>query len=555
MGWFDTNARRTLAIALALGGCTASVPEAGLQTAEVHDEGLFEVADQNATEAAGGGDDWATVNAPGAGGGGSSTDHTGVLPDAPVLVRRSLVDSTTFTGGSKDDEEIGEWRHTSGTSPDKDEITNAYAASYVGTTGDTVGDHIVYFGMDRIATSGTANMGFWFLQSELSLNSNGTFDGEHTVGDILVQVDYSNGGSVPTVRVLEWVGSGGDVGSGTLALHTEDSADCANMDTAGQDIVCATTNPAATASPWNYVEKGETADGDFPAFSFVEGGINISEIFAGGTLPCFASFVAVTRASDSVTAALHDFVMGEFQSCGVDIEKTCNAGTVNAAGTGVTYTYTLTVENTGSGTLQNVTVSDSLGTCTPALGNIGSLAGGASVTLNCSFSSTDFDGLDNTASVTAGTGGTSSVTDEDTDFCEPPTITRGLTLNKVCAPTTVEVVNNRVSVVTSADVTVCNTGNVALSSVSVTDDCGTATDASAAVGSLTPAGTPDATRCATRRLTCRPNETSSTDPANASFPDRATGTGTAALGGETVNSPAMSTPLTCFLCPQIVAPQ
>lgn len=331
------------------------------------------------------------------------------------------------------------------------------------------------------------------------------------------------------------------------------------MDAAGQDIVCATTNPTATASPWNYIEKGESADGDFPAFSFVEGGINISEIFADGTLPCFASFVAVTRASDSVTAALHDFVAGEFQSCGIEIDKTCNTGTVNSTGTGFDFTYSLVITNVGSGTLHDVTVTDDHGgTCTPsALGNIGSLAGGASVTLTCSFTSTTNGPFDNTAEVTAASaaGGEVIVEDDDTDSCEAATITTGLALNKVCAPTTVEVVNNRVSVVTSADVTVCNTGNVALTNVSVTDDCGTATDASATVGSLTPAGTSDTTRCATRRLTCRPNETSSTDPANASFPDRATGTGTAAIGGSTVNSPAMSTPLICFLCPQLPDPE
>lgn len=551
MEWYATRRTRLMVIALTLaGGCTAAVPEAGLETAAVHDEGLFEL-DQNATEEGGAGDDWATVNAPG--GGGASTGRTGVLPDAPVPNLRGggTTDSTTFTGGSKDDETIGAWRHTGGSSADKDEITNAYAASYVSTSGD----HIVYFGMDRIATSGNANMGFWFLQSELSRNDDGTFDGEHTVGDILVQVDFASGGTEPTVRVLEWVGTGGNVHpTDTLQLHTEDSADCANMDPGGQDIVCATTNPVATPSPWEYIQKGTTTDGDFPVNSFVEGGINISQIFQGGTVPCFASFVALTRSSDSITAALQDFVMGEFQACGVDLEKTCNAGTVNDAGDGFDFTYTLTITNSGAGTLHDVTVTDDhASNCTPSLGNIGSLTGGQSVVLNCSFSSATNGPFDNTAQVTAAStpGGAVVVDDSDTDECEPATITTGLSLEKTCGPTTVEVAGDRVSVVTSANVTVCNTGNVVLENITVTDDCGTATDASDTVASLTPAGTPESTRCATRQLTCRPNETSSTDPASASFPDRATASGTAPLAGDaTVSSPAMSEPLYCYLCPQ-----
>ena len=60
----------------------------------------------------------------------------------------------------------------SGEPLDKDDITNAYAAAYVNTvdtTNDDIGDLIIYFGLDRFDTNGSAQVGFWFLQSEIGL--------------------------------------------------------------------------------------------------------------------------------------------------------------------------------------------------------------------------------------------------------------------------------------------------------------------------------------------------------------------------------------------------
>ena len=69
-----------------------------------------------------------------------------------------------FTGGgSKDDLDIPQWKHKNGSVPDKDDITNAYAAAY--TLG---GDTFIYFGLDRFAVQGSANVGFWFLQDDVA---------------------------------------------------------------------------------------------------------------------------------------------------------------------------------------------------------------------------------------------------------------------------------------------------------------------------------------------------------------------------------------------------
>jgi hypothetical protein len=84
----------------------------------VHDVGLFEL-DANVHDQAAAGDDWSNIHA---GTNGAFTD-TGIVADpAP---------QTIFTGGgSKDDLDIPQWKHKNGSVPDKDDITNAYAAAY-----------------------------------------------------------------------------------------------------------------------------------------------------------------------------------------------------------------------------------------------------------------------------------------------------------------------------------------------------------------------------------------------------------------------------------------
>src|SRR5262245_44571202 len=76
---------------------------------------VFEL-DGNILDAAGGVDDWQTVNCLG---GGSSIVKTGVLTDPTGI-------SVFTTGGSKDDQEITEWRHKDGSVPPKDEIADVY---------------------------------------------------------------------------------------------------------------------------------------------------------------------------------------------------------------------------------------------------------------------------------------------------------------------------------------------------------------------------------------------------------------------------------------------
>jgi len=252
--------------------------------------------------------------------GNAITNHSGTAlpddwdrinpgPNSHAAVSSFMVDpqsTTIFTGGgSKDVQDIPSWQYTSGSVPDKDEITDAYAAAYTASNGDV----LLYFGADRYDNSGDSQIGFWFFQNSITLkpgstSGSGTFNGVHTVGDILILSDFTTGGTISTIRIFEWVGSGGSDGPLNLLAS---GADCSSS--ASGDILCAEVNKSPQSSPWAYTPKQGTFK-IFPTGTFVEGGTNLSKLLP--STECFSSFLVETRSSQSVTATLKDFVIGAF---------------------------------------------------------------------------------------------------------------------------------------------------------------------------------------------------------------------------------------------------
>jgi len=314
----------------------------------VHDLGLFEL-DKNAVNDATAGDDWANVLL---GNGGGSLKNTGVIVDP--------ANTTIFTGGgSKDDINIPSWQHTGGSVPDKDEITNAYAAAYTVTTtgnGAQAGDLVLYYGADRFAQNGSSNNGFWFFKNNVAPKADGTFTGTHAVGDILIVSEFTNGGAVSTVKAYEWVGSGGgsDFSSSGTVKPLASGGDCAST---SNDSLCAVVNSGNIAAPWPYTPK-QGASGTIPKGGFFEGGINLSAVFRAansGSVGCFSSFLAETRSSPSGDAVLKDFVAGQFPLCDANI-KIANSA-VNAVGVNHIFDITGTVTALGgaSATFTSIT--------------------------------------------------------------------------------------------------------------------------------------------------------------------------------------------------------
>ena len=318
----------------------------------VHDLGLFEL-DRNAeqTDPTPPPDDWQTLF----NGGGGADDFSGVLPDI------GADGGTQFQGGgSKDDLDISSWLWKKGEPLDKDDITNAYAAAYTNTldtpTSDP-GDLVVYFGLDRFSTAGSAQVGFWFLQDPafgLSNTPSGggfKFNGLHVDGDILVQSNFTNGGVISNLTVFEWQ-------SGALHEVTGVNAtDC--IPGTANDLACATVNQSPTPAPWPYTPKAnEGSAGTFQTSAFFEGGINITQLIPDAG--CFTAFTAETRSSTPFDARLKDFVVGDLDTCvrDVSVVKSPDGGTANA-GDPISFTIVVTNESPNSDA-DNVTLTDTL---------------------------------------------------------------------------------------------------------------------------------------------------------------------------------------------------
>jgi hypothetical protein len=233
---------------------------------------------------------------------------------------------STFTGGgSKDHLPISGWQGTSGASPDKAEILNAYAAkAIVPTEEDPIGqpgvltDHqILYFGMDRYAVDGSTDIGFWFFKNEVTFDeSTGTFTGEHSIDDILALGTFTQGGATSNIRVFRWVGTGGNE-SGTIQGPDGTFGDC--VPGSANDNGCATVNNTSIEVPWNYTFKGADEGMWVPAGGFFEGGIDLTALDLEG---CFSSFLAETRSSPEITAILKDFTLGAFEACDTSMTTT-----------------------------------------------------------------------------------------------------------------------------------------------------------------------------------------------------------------------------------------
>jgi uncharacterized repeat protein (TIGR01451 family) len=269
--------------------------------------GPFELDGNAADDPAASGDDWAGVLF---GDGGRAFAHSFVT-DAV----NSKTDDIFTAGGSKDTLGIqaGKWKFTDSKPQAKNDITHAYAAMY---TDPSNGHAILYSGLDRFDNSGDATAGFWFFQEPVGLstsnptNSGSPFTGTHTDGDILLVSDFTTGGSVSTIKVFRWTG---DDATGSLVPVA-----------APAGTTSAIVNSGPITVPWAYTNK--SGQHSPAAGEFLEEGVDLTALGLGS---CFSNFMAETRSSQSPTATLSDFVIGNFNSCSLDLP---NTATVSADG-------------------------------------------------------------------------------------------------------------------------------------------------------------------------------------------------------------------------------
>lgn len=87
---------------------------------------------------------------------------------------------------------------------DKDDIEDAFGASLVASGN---GHNVLVADLDRYAANRNTTIGFWFFQSPVNVNPNGTFNGIRTDGDLLLVVDFTVGGSTPVPGLYHWTGN------------------------------------------------------------------------------------------------------------------------------------------------------------------------------------------------------------------------------------------------------------------------------------------------------------------------------------------------------------
>src|SRR5215203_2047263 len=235
-----------------------------------------------------------------------------------------------FTEGSKDFFLASDLRWSIGQTKAKNDIANSAVAIIGGT---------LYFAGDRTSNNGDAQIGFWFYLNGTApvtlSDGTQTFAPEHVYGDILVLADFTAGGTLATTTVYMWVGTGGNVPNTNGTLNT---VDCPNA-------IVAINNTASYPHPNEF-------SFDNPCYApneFYEGAIPLSCITGSGGSICFSSYLLETRSSQSITAALDDFVAGAFTVAPTAVLTggtiTCTNPSVtlstagSSSGAGVTYTF------------------------------------------------------------------------------------------------------------------------------------------------------------------------------------------------------------------------
>ena len=305
----------------------------------VHDTGIFQLDGdaQTSTNTAGTPaalDDWDKVCNQVTGGGLAGCGTTAVTSGATAVswTAEPNPNSSIFTGGgSKDPIDINQWAWKDGAGglPDKDNLEHGFAARYSAPpstncpSGGNPTCELIYFGSDRFDNSGDAQLGFWFFQNRITLGSNKVggasgFNGIHMNGDVLVISDFSIGGTISTITVYTWdsscLAAGKPSYCGDTNLHLQETSDAANCVTAGpDDAFCGLVNPKdGVVAPWPFLDK--SSNSTYLQGEFLEAGINLS-LLPNIANECFASFLAETRSSQSTTATLKDFVLGNFGNC------------------------------------------------------------------------------------------------------------------------------------------------------------------------------------------------------------------------------------------------
>ena len=202
-------------------------------------------------------------------------------------------DANIFTGGSKFNHDPNTWVWKPGKAPAKDDINNTLFFF----SNDSLGNIWFVGSGDRKKTNGNTYLDFELLQNPLYKNSDSTFtslgpDGGRTIGDLVISITYTNGGSNPQLFIYQWDSTApGDFGY----ILVSPAAGTAFL---------ATNNDSAIVVPY-----GAFGTNIYPVSAFTEVACKLNDLIPGSN-SCLAirTVIVKTKASQSINAALKDFI-------------------------------------------------------------------------------------------------------------------------------------------------------------------------------------------------------------------------------------------------------
>lgn len=253
---------------------------------------------------------------------------TAALTGAPGLVAASFTvdpldvdttacsagDSSVFTGkgGEKNGDRIDGMTFSTAPVPNKDDLSNVYAVVHRPTALTAE----VFFGAERVRTDGDSHLDFELLHATVTraAGCSGSFAGSRSQGDLLVSVDFNDGGAWAATSVHQWHcadetetqpadGTACDPPAhGPSVPHYEDVSAVPAIAAA----VSVRVNHLATVpcGGWACRAADGTEIASLPVNALVEGGIDLS---ASGFAGCTATLLPHTRTAQRFTSTLKDF--------------------------------------------------------------------------------------------------------------------------------------------------------------------------------------------------------------------------------------------------------
>ena len=255
---------------------------------------------------------------PGIDGHGVINPYTGELlyPGQSFFLQdRYENDLSIFTMSNKINDDPNTYTWGPGNSPNKNEIQNAGAHFSYGDPklpGGVATDLWCLFAGDRQVTNGSSYIDFEFLQKSMTitgattdavgniLGGSGGFtslgtDGGRTVGDILITIEFTNGGGDANAVIRVWTAKAG--GGYEYVIHP-------NSEFLGRIFI--TNNTSPTHVPFDVYgsdPNGTGIGGDYAVNQWAEGAINLTQVLGAAKDPCFSLSTVSNFWTDSSTSA------------------------------------------------------------------------------------------------------------------------------------------------------------------------------------------------------------------------------------------------------------